>query len=257
MKCFLPAVVLTALMASGSLAQNRPAAGAPEFNTAVLRAIRRLPEGGSYSTSSTAKQHLAGAIRNDNGALSVTPAGATPSFCSSATYLVFTTALRDLASKGDIYLAPEVVESLMVRSQRDGEGVWGRWNANGPGTARLFTETGLGRNFTDWKQASPGDFLKVFWTHEIGMRERGHSVVYLGTEMVDGVEHVRFWSSNQPGGYGEKSIPKTKIAWAIFSRMERPARVSRLTQIPPMDNFLASMLTRASTQQEVASLCGF
>jgi hypothetical protein len=35
----------------------------------------------------------------------------------------------------------------MIRGQRDGEGIWGRWNANGPGTARLFHEMNLGENF--------------------------------------------------------------------------------------------------------------
>ena len=81
--------------------------------------------------------------------------------------------------------------------------------------------------------------------------------IYLGTETVGGAEHVRYWSSNQPAGYGEAVVPKTKVAWAIFSRLERPARASRLAQLPPMDRFLADMLKRSFTREEVAAACGF
>jgi hypothetical protein len=64
----------------------------------------------------------------------------------------------------------------------DGESLWGRWNANGPGTARLFYELGLGRNFTSFSAARPGDFLKIFWTDAVGKNENGHSVIFLGLE---------------------------------------------------------------------------
>jgi hypothetical protein len=227
-----------------------------DFNTTILRTINRMPQGGGYSTASAAKQSLASAVRSENERVSIHPDVAQPSFCSSATYLVFASVLSTLAEKGQIHLSAEDVEALRVTDQRDGEGVWGRWNANGPGTARLFTETGLGQNFTDWSRARPGDFMKIFWTPEIGSRERGHSVVYLGTESIKGVEHVRFWSSNNPGGYGQKSVPRTNVAWAIFSRLERPARVSRFAGLPRIDTFLASLLKRPSTREEVASQCG-
>ena len=91
--------------------------------------------------------------------------------------------------------------------QRDGEGVWGRWNANGPGTARLFYEMKLGPNFSDFAQARPGDFMKIFWSTAVGRREHGHSVIFLGTEKVNGVDSVRFWSSNIGVGYSEKTVP--------------------------------------------------
>jgi hypothetical protein len=227
-----------------------------DFNAGVLRAIDRMPHGGGYSTSSVAKQNLALAVRTENERISVQPNVAQPSFCATATYLLFVSVLSELAERGQIHISREDVDALRVTGQQDGEGVWGRWNANGPGTARLFAETGLGQNFTDWNRARPGDFMKIFWTNEIGCHERGHSVVYLGTEEISGVEHVRFWSSNQPGGYSEKSVPRTKVAWAIFSRLERPARVSRFASLPRMDTFLASMLRRSSTREEVASVCG-
>jgi hypothetical protein len=228
-----------------------------EFNAAILRAIQRMPEGGGYSTSSTAKENLASAIRTESNRVSIHAEEARPSFCSSATYLVFASVLAELAERGQIHLSAEDANSLRVTGQQDGEGVWGRWNANGPGTARMFTESGLGQNFTDWDRARPGDFMKIFWTSDIGCHERGHSVIFLGTEMVGSAPYVRFWSSNQPGGYGEKAVPRSKIAWAIFSRLERPARVTRLAGLPRMDTFLASMLKRSATREEVASVCGF
>jgi hypothetical protein len=232
-------------------------AHALEFNEAILQAIQRMPEGGGYATTAAAKENLATAVRTENERVSIRPEAAHPSFCSSATYLVFTSVLAQLAERGAIHLGADAANSLRVVGQPDGEGVWGRWNANGPGTARLFTEAGLGPNFTDWDRARPGDFMKIFWTQEIGGRERGHSVVFLGTEMIKGAQHVRFWSSNQPEGYGEKSVPRTKIAWAIFSRLERPARVSRLATLPKTDAFLASMLKRSATREEVGTMCGF
>ena len=117
--------------------------------------------------------------------------------------------------------------SLLITGQRDGEGVWGRWNANGPGTARLFYEMRLGRNFSEFAQAQPGDFMKIFWSNAVGRREHGHSVIFLGTETVNGVESVRFWSSNLGYGYSEKVVPRTKIAAAVFSRLTTPQNLGR------------------------------
>src|SRR6185436_20286075 len=128
---------------------------------------------------------------------------------------------------------------------------WGRWNANGPGTARLFAELKLGRNFTDWSKARTGDFMKVFWSDEIGKLERGHSVVYMGMKLVNGVEHVNFWSSNQPLGYGYKLVPRSKVVWAIFSRLENPGAISQAGRLAATDGYLASLLTARSTQEEV------
>lgn len=253
----LIAVVLSSFAVLPGVPAQAQNAHDSEFNAAVLRAIARMPHGGGYATNATAKQNLTSAIRTEEERLALQPDVAQPSFCSSATYLVFLSVLGELAQRGQIYMSADDVRALRVAGQHDGEGVWGRWNANGPGTARLFTEAGLGQNFTDWSLARPGDFMKIFWTREIGSRERGHSVVYLGTETIKGVEHVRFWSSNQPGGYGEKSVPRSKIAWAIFSRLERPARISRLIGLPKVDTFLASMLKRSATREEVGSLCGF
>ena len=84
-----------------------------------------------------------------------------------------------LRDRGDLQLDYETLDALMIHGQRDGAGIWGRWNANGPGTARLFSELGIGRNFDDFEEAEPGDFMKIFWSPEVGREEHGHSVIYL------------------------------------------------------------------------------
>ena len=186
----------------------------------------------------------------------VNASGAVPSFCSGATYLVFLKTIAKLQDHGALALDKNSLEALNVYAQRDGEGVWGRWNANGPGTARLFHELALGPSFEDYQRALPGDFMKIFWSSEIGKSERGHLVIYLGTEMLDGVEYVRFWSSNMPTGYGTKSVPRSKVARAIFSRLQTPENLARIGSLPGSDRFLADMLTRSATISEVRLKCG-
>jgi hypothetical protein len=70
------------------------------------------------------------------------------------------------------------------------------------------------------------------------------------------VEHVRFWSSNKPGGYGEKSVPKSKVAAAIFSRLENPSNIQRVATIPKKDAYLASLLTHESSLGEALQKTG-
>jgi len=221
------------------------------LNQLVLNAVGRMPAGGSYSTSQQANQRLAASIHLDARGLLLTPGVAQPSYCSGATYQVFLGVIDQLIRRGTLQPDPAVLGALLVRGQRDGEGIWGRWNANGPGTARLFAEAGLGRNFTDWAAARPGDFMKIWWNTEIGQRERGHSVVFLGVE--DG--QLLFWSSNQPAGYGRRSIPRSLVKWAVFSRFERPDALARLPALPRRDDYLASMLTRPSSRSEVVEKC--
>jgi hypothetical protein len=239
-----------------------PTARTMDPNAAVLAAIRAMPSGGQYATSRPAFDGLCRAITVDAEGLRLEPFAAQPSFCSGATYLVFLRALDRLSRSGAFALDRETLNALaVVPGQRDGVGIWGRWNANGPGTARLFTELRLGRNFTEIAHARPGDFLKIFWTDEIGQRERGHSVVYLGRHVIGGIEHVRFWSSNQasaPGdlsGYGEKIVPSTKIARMIFSRLQNPANIARSRAVTGTDTFLASLLSRRISMDEVRRMC--
>jgi hypothetical protein len=228
-----------------------------DLNAYVLEAIRTMPEGGSYATNATAKSQLIKAVTVNDRGLFLAPEVATPSFCSGATYLVLLRALEFAAQRGGLEVEAEALAALAVKGQRDGEGIWGRWNANGPGTARLFHELGLGRSFTDYADARPGDFMKIFWSQEIGKLERGHSVVYLGTETVGGVERVKFWSSNKPAGYGVKSVPKKQVIRAIFTRLENPSAVNRAPALPKSDRFLAEMLVKRFSMADVAKNCGF
>src|SRR5204863_8378 len=83
-------------------------------------------------------------------------------------------------ARGDLHLDYATLEKLIIRDQRDGEGIWGRWNANGPGTARLFHELQLGSNFDNFDQAKPGDCMKIFWSRQVGKSEHAHSTIFVG-----------------------------------------------------------------------------
>lgn len=247
---------LLALTVAALAQEPRVNVGAPDdCNAAVLRAINTIPTGGAYATNAEANLALASAIGLGRQGLLLEPVKAQPSYCSGATYLAFLGAVREFLNAGALQLDEPARADLLVQGQRDGEGIWDRWNANGPGTARLFAELKLGRNFTDWSQARTGDFMKIFWTTEIGKFERGHSVVYLGPKTIGGVEHVNFWSSNQPLGYGFKVVPRSKIAWAVFSRFETPAALAGVPALPKSDRYLASLLSVRSSREEVRSRC--
>ncbi len=98
--------------------------------------------------------------------------------------------------------------------------------------------------------------MKIFWTDAVGKKENGHSVVFLGMETVNGVETVRFWSSNRPGGFGESSVPREKIARAIFSRLEHPEKISGWSALSESDPYLARLLTTESSFSEAARMSG-
>ena len=184
----------------------------------------------------------------------MTPSAARPTYCSGATYLVFVRAIQSLLPPSAF--ADGLAEALAITGQPDGVGVWGRWNANGPGTACLFQELGLGPSFTSFEAARPGDFMKIFWTGAVGRREHGHSVIYLGREQRDGVEMIRFWSSNKPAGYGEKTVPRSRIAEAIFSRLEIPANIERFISLPSRNHYLARLLATDSSMGEALGQSG-
>ena len=226
------------------------------LNGLILDQVKKMPSGGKYSVSHFAKIKLQSAAHFESGKFFVIPTKPYVSFCSGATYLVFIKTIEALRDRGQLQLDFATLNQLVIRDQRDGEGVWGRWNANGPGTARLFYELGLGRNFTDFGQAQPGDFMKIFWNKNVGRRENGHSVIYLGTvNRIDG-EYVRFWSSNVGMGYGEKEVPRSKIANVIFSRLETPANLVRIRNAPLTDSYLGSLLRVQSSFAEATKKCG-
>ena len=59
-----------------------------------------------------------------------------------------------------------------------------------------------------------------------------------------------------PGGYGEKEVPRSKIAYAIFSRLETPANLTRIQEVPAVDAYLASLLRKKSNFAEARQKCG-
>jgi hypothetical protein len=233
---------------------NAQAQGSSNPNTVILSILPTMPTGGGYSASSSATRDLQSAAQVRAGRLELQPTLAHTTYCSGATYLVFLRAL-------EVYLPGSTIngslaDSLAIKGQPDGVGVWGRWNANGPGTACLFHELGIGRNFSSFEEAKPGDFMKIFWSDAVGRREHGHSVIYLGKGLKDGIEMVRFWSSNIPNGYGEKSVPRTRIAKAIFSRLEYPAKIEQALTLPPRNRFLSSLLSADSSFSEALAQSG-
>ena len=245
---YLAPLAPLALFASSAFAAN--------YNALILEQVRKMPSGGRYSVSHFATIKLQSAAHFESGKFFVIPTAPFPSFCSGATYLVFIKTIEALRDRGQLQLDFATLNQLIIRDQRDGEGIWGRWNANGPGTARLFHELGLGRNFTDFSQAQAGDFMKIFWNNNVGRREHGHSVIFLGLTNHSNAAYVRFWSSNIPGGYGETEVPRTKIAFAIFSRLETPANLTRVHSAPETDTYLASLLRNESSFAEALRMCG-
>ena len=227
----------------------------PLINRLILDSVRQMPSMGGYSPSTAANHALNQAVSDSKGTLRVDPSHAMPSYCSGATYLVFLKTLAGLQSYGTLPLTPGTVAALRPTGQPDGTGIWGRWNANGPGTARLFHELELGSNFSDLSAALPGDFLKIFWNDGIGASEHGHSVIFLGVETKEGVPCVKFWSSNTPGGYGEKSVPRSKIHRMLFSRLKHPENINRpLSSLT--DSYLSSLVNRSSSPQDMNAMCG-
>jgi hypothetical protein len=98
--------------------------------------------------------------------------------------------------------------------------------------------------------------MKIFWTGKVGRLEHGHSVIFLALERQNGVEMVRYWSSNKPVGFGEKSVPRSRIANAIFSRLEYPANIQRASTLNQRDAYLASLLTQDSSFPEALMQAG-
>ena len=251
---FITGLALAALcfLAAAARAQLAPS----PLNEVILDQVKKMPTGGKYSASRTATIRLQSAAHFESGKFFVLPASASPSYCSGATYLVFMKTIEALRERGDLSLNYETLDQLMIRGQRDGAGIWGRWNANGPGTARLFYELGLGRNFDDFEEAQPGDFMKIFWSPEVGREEHGHSVIFLGIENKLGLDYVRFWSSNIPFGYGEKSVLRSKIVHAIFSRLSAPSNLTKIENTPALDSYLASLVRVRSSYAEAKEKCG-
>jgi hypothetical protein len=254
LKNFIRSLPLAFWIAAALPVQAQFALSRQDPNEVILTVLGTMPHEGGYSASSETTRRLQTAVQPWNG-LTVLPELARPSYCSGATYLVFLRALQLLNPRA-LQTNTALIDALLIRGQPDGVGVWGRWNANGPGTACLFQELKLGRNFTSFDLARPGDFMKIFWTTAVGRAEHGHSVIYLGRATNQGVEMVRFWSSNQPLGFGEKVVPRARIASAIFSRLENPENIGRAPALPSRNAYLAGLNRKGSSLMEALGQCG-
>lgn len=237
----------------------KQAAVQSSFNTLVLQSVREFPSGGGYSASPGDVARVAEqAVVWDKtrGSLQISPAKAAPTFCSAAVYMVLLRSLQRREMLVGERLPGKAWQALDVQlNQPDGTGVWGRANANGPGLARLVAQLGAGVNFRDVSRAQAGDFLKIFWSADIGVRERGHLVVFLGLEKKNGIVHLRYWSANKPGGYGVKSAPLSRMHNLIFTRITAPQNFARAGELPPHDTWLESMQTHSYSFDIVRKAC--
>lgn len=237
------------------LASDRP--GKKQgYNQRVLTAVSEMPTGGEYAVGEAVDKRLASAMWLRGDKLLIEPEKARPSYCSAATYLVLLKVIQKAQERGEITLNREQLSTWLSREQKDGVGVWGRWNANGPGAAVLLHDLKIGRTFESFSEARSGDFMKIFWSDEIGKKEFGHLVVYLGTHRIKGEDYIRFWSSNKPGGYGEKSVLKKKVKWALFTRLEDLKGAANADLLAREDPFLQLMLKKSYSQKQVRARLG-
>lgn len=253
-----------------------------DWNSLVLEVIRKMPEGGCYARYLREEKgdrcyyHLYQAVGDLGNALSVRVDGRLKviperakefSFCSSATYLVFCEVLATLQSRGVVDGSSAISRELtdigssrsVIHGERDGIGIFGHWNADGPGTAVLFARLDLGRNFSSLDQAKPGDFLKIFWNDSIGKGERGHLVVYLGRNERSGA--IQVWSSNLrnddgSSGFGTMWIDRSRVVRMVFSRLEKPENLRNwlnLSNEEKTSEYLVRIRQVPSTESEMRS----
>lgn len=239
-------------------------------------ALKCFPVGGGYHTGrnippgfqQTTWAGMDRAVNVSECGVEVNPQLATPSFCSSAVYLLLLKSIEMyenacdhvLPQKQWEYLKPYTVENRAYPIQADGVGAWGRANANGPGVAELVRELGIGtnmyigtadeyrnschRNFL-FDTIHKFDFMKIFWNDEIGKDESGHMVVALGKSCErdqDGntMSILHYWSSNGShtdinAGYGIKSVSVDKIHRAVVTRIDRPWKLWHTEVMMPDD----------------------
>lgn len=228
-----------------------------DYNSWVLKAIETMPKGGGYELTSVPVKRLRDAFSwsdDSKTKLHLNVKKTTPSYCTTATYLIFFQVLYRYWEENNETVDTLVMERLKPNLERDGLRIWGRWNSNGPGSAKLFKDTEMGLNFDDPTLARAGDFLKIFWNDEVGKNERGHTVIFLGYKNGS----VTFWgSSKSTQGYGVKTVARSEYSRLLFSRILHPENASEISKIPEDDEFLASMLSRVSSWDEVREVSGF
>lgn len=220
---------------------------------AAITDIQRNVGAGGYSVKDDAHDALAAAFtRSATGDRPVfLTRAAKPSFCSGAVYTaVLSGLIRWDSAQPTRRISAEAWQALLPQRMSDGTGVWGCANANGPGFAVLVHRLRAGFSFCDWNKAAPADVMKVWWTDEIGHRERGHLVIVVRNEG----DSMRVWSSNmpqdgKPGGYGFRTIAKKDVRHVLITRITDPAAFNNAPHIGT-DAWLASLLSRPADWAE-------
>lgn len=221
----------------------------PTANTLVLASVKSMPQGKGYAATRKDVERLAASVTLNGRHFKQDLNRIGPTFCSGATYLVLLRTIERSALNKT--LPTKTLARFANLGVKDGEEIFGRWNSNGPGTAKLFADLSCGVNFTSYDHAQAGDFLKMWWTDAIGAKERGHLVVYLSQTPTT----LTYWSANQPNGYGRKSVAKAKIKHRLFSRLTRTKNLAKASKLSAKDAFLVDMLRKDFTWQQVVKSC--
>ena len=277
----LPVILLIFLVSCAVTQEEKPSEDIPKevtFNDYILRTVMLMEDGGGFYAGRQEKeefehdawQGLDQAVILDDGKVKIDMSKANPSFCSSAIYIALLKSLKDWDQDNRISyeawenLKPYTVEDRKWRIQGDGEGCWGRANANGPGLAVLINELKAGTNtylapryeysskdeyYEAWRNIEPGDILKLFWNRYIGAddehSERGHIVIFLDMkEIIDETWKkdaiIYYWSSNGSGfmpdkGYSIGKARLSEIYRAVATHIDDPAAFDNAKNIMPDD----------------------
>lgn len=234
-------------------------ARAIDMNQLVLEAVNEMPSEGGYELTGVPPQRMADAfVLQPSGLLDLDPFQAIPSYCTTATYMVFYKVLQKYWEATSAKPSTDLLTKIRPNLESDGERIWGRWNSNGPGTAKFFYETKLGTNFDEIKMALPGDFIKIFWNDFVGKSERGHTGIFLGIKKINGEEMLHFWaSSKSTNGFAERMVLLAEAKRILISRFNKPENYQNIENLPELDSFLASMLVRESNWKELRAVSGF
>lgn len=238
--------------------EEKPDADKEEWPDIMSKAMARMGTGGGYACTAKAFNNFINAFHDDEKkGIAIYPEKARPSFCSSAVYTVLLLALDMWDSGHERPVIPRKAWlALHPKKQADGVGPWGYANANGPGFAMLIHELKAGYSFTQWERAQPGDIMKLWWTEQIGGRERGHLAIYRSQTDTG----VTFWSSNQNNpngkpGYGIKTVPKSQVRHVLFTRITNPKAFINAPTIGA-NKWLGTLLKTDITPAEMHRRCG-
>ena len=210
--CLLAALSACLIAVSfNASAKNQKEEVNEDWQSAILAAIDSFPEHGGYYTGSKPNElfakttwrglHDAFQMQLPDSRPVINVQKAQPSFCSSATYLALIKGLliwdkkHVISRTAWIFMKPYVgiVDNININGfgQSDGEGFWGRCNANGPSIGVLVKELKAGFSYTAfrgakseknkekpdekymtdeewradpiWSHAVKGDIMKIFW----------------------------------------------------------------------------------------------